>query len=805
MKFNLNNLIHNNIFNKKTFIKTGLLIVLGVLIILFSTFIPLSKSDFTPNKIISTKIVDRNGIILRKILSVKQGTASWVDIEQIPTTIKEAFITTEDKRFYSHNGIDVVAILRAILNYIKYQKIISGASTITQQVTRNIYNYPRNIFTKIFGIWMAQRLEHTLSKNEILEQYLNRIPFGNQTFGIGAAADLYFSKPVKDLTTAEAVFLAAIPKSPTNYNPYRYFERTLKRQKKNLNLMLRNGLISENEFQRITKEKIVLSNHEVSFKAPHFCNQIILQNINENFRSDKIYTTLDWHFQKNIQYFIKGRLQELSSYNVHNASILVMENSTGEILVWIGSHDFFDHENAGQVDGVIALRQPGSALKPFTYGLALQHNMTAASVIPDIETQAKEVGGYYTPKNYDEQFHGPIRLRNALACSYNIPPIRILEELGGALLLETLQQAGFISLNKSAEYYGKGLTLGNGEVTLLELVRAYAAIANGGKLIREKLVRKIHYPNNQIINFSTQQGSMRVIFDKEINAILIDILSDNDARIPAFGKYSPLNFSFDCAAKTGTSKDYRDNWAVGCTPEITVGVWVGNFSGEPMHNVSGISGAGPLLNDILNFLDKYINFSSFIKPDGLVKLEICSISGKIAGPICPETKDEFFRPVNLPIDTCSWHRLIPIDIRNGQLATKSTDNCFIEDQIFLDLPPIYLSWMVENDIPLIPKDSTTFFNNEKKNTFINRLQIISPKDNEIYKMDKILHLKYQQIKLEVEVPGYINQIRWHVNGKLYRKVTRPFKLSWQLQPGEYQFQVIADENKSNITKILVLP
>jgi len=482
-----------------------------------------------------------------------------------------------------------------------------------------------------------------------------------------------------------------------------------------------------------------------------------------------------------------------------------MENSTGEILVWIGSHDFFDYENAGQVDGVIALRQPGSALKPFAYGLALQHNMTAASVIPDIETHAEEVGGYYTPKNYDEQFHGPVKLRNALACSYNIPPIRILDELGGALFLETLHQSGFISLNKSAEYYGKGLTLGNGEVTLLELVRAYVAIANGGKLIQEKLVRKIHYPNNQIINFSKLPDSMGVIFDKEINAILIDILSDNDARIPAFGKYSPLNFPFDCAVKTGTSKDYRDNWAIGCTPEVTVGVWIGNFSGEPMHTVSGISGAGPLLNDILNFLDKYINFSSFIKPDDLVKLKICSMSGKIAGPICPEIKNEIFRAGYVPVDTCSWHRLISIDTRNGQLATRSNDSCFIENQIFLDLPPIYLSWMVENDIPLIPQDSTTFSDDEKVNTFVSRLRIISPKDNEIYKMDKILHPKYQQIKLEVEVPGYINQIRWNVNGKLYRKVARPFELNWQLQSGEYQFQVFADEKNSNITKILVLP
>jgi len=691
----------NNHFYKIIIILSSIIVVL-----FFSTLIPVPNSRLNLNSITSTKIYDRYGVLLRHVLSSENGTACKINIHHIPDYVKDIFIITEDKRFYNHSGVDKLAIGRAFFQNVRHKKIISGASTITQQLIRNIYRLPRNLPAKIYEVWLSLRLERTLSKAQILEHYLNRIPFGNQTFGIGAAAEFYFLKPVEDLTIAEAAFLAAIPKSPLYYNPIQFFDRTKERQAKILKLMRQNKLITGVDFQRIINQPIHLTREKKHFKAPHFTNQIIKRYLNNGERPSEIYTTIDYNYQENIEYFIVGRLQELVSRNVHNAAVLVLKNDTGEILTWIGSQDFFDEQFSGQVDGVVALRQPGSALKPFTYGLALQLDYTAATVIPDIETHAAEIGGYYTPQNYDETYHGPVTIRRALACSYNVPPIRILENIGEARLLEVLHEAGFYSLNKSPQYYGKGLTLGNGEVTLLELVRAYAAIANGGVLIQEKFTQRVFYPSGELADYSNHSDTIGVVFDRNINAILVDILSDNDARIPAFGKYNPLAFPFPCAAKTGTSKDYRDNWAIGCTPEVTVGVWVGNFSGDPMHRISGISGAGFLLNDVLFFLNKYMQFSAFDVPENLISIKICPLSGRLAGSFCPETKRELFRSFNIPKDTCDWHRVVAIDSRNGKLATKQTEPQFVLHKLFVDLPPIYLPWMIEHNIPLIPKDST---------------------------------------------------------------------------------------------------
>ncbi len=777
-----------------------LLLTILLALFLLSTLIPYQPGTLSTRSLVSTQIIDRHGIVLRDILSSAMGTARYAPIQKIPEAVKNAFIAAEDKRFYRHHGIDGLAILRAIREFIRNRRIVSGASTITQQLIRMIHAHPRNLFIKFYENWLALRLEHALNKDEILEQYLNRVPLGNMTFGVESASQLYFAKSVSQLTVAEAALLAAIPKSPTAYNPFIFFDRVLERQKKILQLMVRNRSLSEDQMDRIKSQPINLVNAERVFRAPHFCNYIISHYVENQTRPTEIHTTLDWHLQENIQYYVNGRLSELKSFHVHNAVVLVMENKTGEIRVWIGSNNFFDAENAGQVDGILSLRQPGSTLKPFTYGLALKNGMTAASIIPDIETHAREVSGYFTPKNYDEKYHGPVTLRRALACSYNIPPIRIAEQLGGTAVLQTLHRAGFLSLNKSPNHYGLGLTLGNGEVTLLELVCAYAALANGGNVLRSQYVNSLRFPGDDDQLF-LRTDTLGTLFDENINFMLMDILSDDEARVPAFGRNNPLNLPFDCAAKTGTSKDYRDNWAIGCTPELTVGVWVGNFSGESMHQISGISGSGPLLNDIMYFLDKYYQFTPFLEPAELETTEICQLSGKRKTRFCTDTIIEYFLPGTAPKDSCTWHRSIPIDVRTGQRASKSTNPQFIRHQIFMDLPPLYLSWMLENHLPLIPKDSTALQSPERTI----ELRITSPKEGDIYKMDSILRPGYQRIALEAEVPEQIRRIEWMINGESFQTVDHPFHVSWQLQPGEYEFRVCAESVKSNTVKILVLP
>ncbi len=776
-------------------IKKIVILLLAFCIILFgSIFVPLQKNKFKTNDIHSTRIYDRHGILLRQVLSSEEGISSYISLDQIPESIKYAFLSAEDKRFYRHCGIDFLAIVRAIRSYFRYGEVKSGASTISQQLIRVYHHYPRNVFTKLYEMWLALRLEHTLSKDQILEHYLNRIPFGNQTFGIDAAVTLYFAKPIADITAAEAAFLAAIPKSPTYYNPYRYFEHTKMRQEKILKLMFKNGFIDEKSYHRVCQQKIVLTDRDESFKAPHFCNFMINKYVTDSNRPQKIVTTIHWDLQKNIQTFLSGRLQEIASFNVHNASVLVMDNHTGEILTWIGSQDFFDDAHSGQVDGVLALRQPGSLLKPFTYGIALRNGMTAATVLPDIEVNAYEQSGYYTPQNYDRQEHGPVTIRSALACSYNIPPVRLLDMFGEASLLRTLHDAGFKSLTKNPDYYGKGLTLGNGEVTLLELVRAYSALANDGELKHEKYI----LDGNQDLNSRKVIGS---VFNNQVCAILSDILSDNEARIPAFGRMNPLNFPFDCAVKTGTSKDYRDNWTVGFTPEVTVGVWVGNFSGEPMHTISGISGAGPIFNDVMHYLDRYYNFSPFLGDSSFTEIAICPVSGLKKGRWCPTARRELFIPGTEPDDSCSWHKMFPIDSRNDKIAGPRTPQTHIIKKVFLDLPPLYYSWMRENDMPFIPRDSSKIDDSDSGSS----LAIVFPNDGDIFKIDSILRPAFQKISLKALVPSHIEKIDWMVDDTLFASVARPFSAKWQLTAGQHRFQIKAGKLQSDIVKIKVLP
>jgi len=330
-----------------------------------------------------------------------------------------------------------------------------------------------------------------------------------------------------------------------------------------------------------------------------------------------------------------------------------MDNKSGEILCLVGSANFFDSYHSGQVSAVTSLRQPGSALKPFTYALALEQGMTSATLILDTEIriQGKEVD--YVPRNYDGKFHGPTRLREALACSYNVSAIRVLENIGVESLLHRLKKLGFETLDKGADYYGLGLTLGGGEVTLLELARAYGALARSGVLKKERVFLEAKDIQGRTKSFP--KGSSRRVFSPEVSYIITNILQDRDARIPAFGEGSCLSLPFPCAVKTGTSANFRDNWAIGYTPHHTVGVWVGNFDGRPMQSVSGVSGAGPLFRDIILLLErreKRRNFD-FTIPTGLMEVYVCPQSGMLVGSFCPGKIKEIFIKGTEPKDVCN--------------------------------------------------------------------------------------------------------------------------------------------------------
>jgi penicillin-binding protein 1C len=722
----------------------GMTLLIIPILFAISLYLPFPKGKLKPAPIVSLSLVDRNGTLLREILSDEGGRCQWTSLEDISPHLINATLAAEDRHFYHHPGIDPLAIIRAMLQNIRHGQVISGASTISQQVVRNIYRKRRTFFAKLHEIWMAIRLERSLPKDRILDQYLNRISYGNQAYGIHAASRLYFDKPPSDLSLAESAFLAGLPRSPSTHNPYSRFDQAKKRQERILDQMYERGYISQAPWERAKNEPLILIPAQQNFRAPHFC-EFILRQIPEFQRRNlsRIRTSLDNDLQEKVEKLAGDHIQRLEKHNISNAAVIIMDNRTGEILSMVGSKDFFDDRHDGQVNGAVSLRQPGSTLKPFTYGLALEKGMTAAEILEDKDYYFPTLQGSYSPQNYDERFHGKVRLRQALACSYNVPAVTLLDRLGTDLLFQRLKLMDFRSLDKSPLHYGVGLTLGNGEVTLLELTRAYAALARGGNYAGDRSILECLDTQEREILLSKREKPRR-IFSEEVSFILTDILADKDARVPAFGYLSPLNLPFACAVKTGTSADFRDNWTIGYTPNYTVGVWVGNFDAASMFNISGVTGCGLLFKDIMLLLESKNTETLFPQTDDLIKVKICPLSGCLATRHCPGAMEDIFIPGTEPQEFCPIH--------TGTEETRASVS-----------------------------DSREAF------------QIAFPRHNDVFKLDPILRRSFQRIKLKTNVPEgmAVARVEWWVDDRKIGGASSPFTLFWDLKPGLHRIEAVA--------------
>lgn len=749
---------------------------------------PLDRAQVVSIPSMSVKITDRHGIVLREILSAEGGRNTWLTFEELPQHVINAVISAEDKRFFAHHGVDVLAVGRAVFQNLRGQRVVSGASTITQQVIKLRFSYPRTVWGKIREMLMAIRLERTLSKQEILTQYLNRVEFSNLAFGIEAAAQLYFRKPAQHLSLAESVFLAGIIQAPSRMNPYRNFERALQRQRQLLERMTRNKLITEPEVRMAQRERILITPKTANFKAPHFCEMLLTGKTIGLHKENVIQTTLDSYLQERIEAILAARLSELANYHVTNAAVLVLDNRNGDILAYVGSRDFFDETIQGQVDGVRALRQPGSALKPFTYQLALERSYTPATLIPDIKDYPAAPRSFL-PENYDRQFHGPVRLRQALACSYNIPAVRVLENIGIDVLYDRLHAFGFDSLREVPSFYGPGLTLGNGEVTLLELTRAFAILARRGQAFHEQYLFESNSQKTE------QNVTLPQLFAPQAIYLLTHILADRQAAVPAFGEDSPLKLPFLTAVKTGTSKDYRDNWTIGYTSEYTVGVWTGNFDGSSMQKVSGISGAAPIYRDVMLSLYRYHDPPSLLAdpPDGIVSARICPVSGKLVGDDCPHALDELFLAGTEPTETCDMHRAYWVDDRDGLLTDPTSPHAL--KKVFLLFPPEYQTWARTMGYPLPPTQYSpdAVVSQERRFDAGQTIHIVRPHDGDVYAIDPILRREYQTVQLSAVVPPEIKRVTWYVNDGVWNTVAPPFQTAWRLSPGTHRIYVTAEQ------------
>ena len=603
--------------------------VVLLLMVLWIGRIDVSQS---PRRHAAVTFVDRNGLVLGTVLPADSQHAVFVSLDRVSPVFLRAVVAAEDARFYRHAGIDIAAVARSVRQLVESGHAVSGASTITMQVARMMYGIPSSTRGKLREMWLASRIEAGSTKLQILEAYVNRVPMGGNITGVEAAAQSYFGVPAADLDLAQASLLAALPNDPERLSPRTHLREALQRRRYVLARMLQTGAIAPEQAAQAAREELhLIPTSRGVYAGAHLLFALASQVPAETAR---VQTTLDRPLQQFVETQMRALLAALAGRNVHQGAALVVDNRTGEVLAYVGSPDYFDDANAGRNDGVRALRQPGSALKPFLYELALERGVIASNtILADVPaTYAIPGGGLYEPADYSNAYAGPVRVRVALADSLNVPAVRVLSQLGTEQFLNRLHALGFAHLTKPPQFYGLGLTLGGGEVSLWELTHAYVTLARHGAAIPLRTMQ------------NDASGSADPIGSAPLWLLVTDMLADPHARARSFGTSSILDLPFPAAVKTGTSSDFRDTWTVGFSTDYTVGVWVGNFNGQPMRHVSGVTGAAPLWNRIMARMHESREPGAFSAPAGMVRRPICATTGRRPARDCPARVWEYLFP-----------------------------------------------------------------------------------------------------------------------------------------------------------------
>lgn len=685
----------------------------------------------------TTRILDRNGNILYEIVDPNAGKRTYVPLNRISPYLIAATIATEDKEYYNHPGFDLVALGRALYTNYTSGEIVSGASTITQQLARMLLltdkRFEQSYERKAREIILAAEITRRYSKEEVLELYLNEIFYGNFAYGVEAAAEIYFNTTAADLTLWQSSFLAGLPQSPAVYDIYQNREATLRRNK--IVTVLMYQLSQEKDCIHIGQslEKVCVSPAEAleavqtleayefkprdtSMRFPHWV--VFIQSLLESridaqtiYRSGfTVYTTLDPDFQREAEAAVRDQLAQMTDKNATNGAVIALNPNTGEILAMVGSADFNNPAISGQVNMALSqTRQPGSAIKPITFLAAMEKDWTPSTVIWDVPVslppsgRADDYREPYQPVNYDGRFHGPVTLRSALANSFNIPAVKALRYVGIYDDPATPQEDGFIGMakrlgitNLTRDDYGLSLTLGGGEVSLLEMTGAFSVLANEGKRLAPVAITKVvDHAGKVVSEYVAPEGAQIV---RPAHAYLIsDILSDNNARAPMFGVNSVLSLPFQAAVKTGTTNDFRDNWTIGYTPDLVVGVWVGNADYSPMQNTSGVDGAAPiwarLMQDGINRFYGGVA-TPFARPADVMDRIICTVSGAEPSEYCPSQRTEIFASDQPPLPKSEdfWVKE-KLDIWSGLRASPACGD-LTEDRLVLNVKdPDAIKWL----------------------------------------------------------------------------------------------------------------
>ncbi len=779
---------------------------------IMAAFAYYSKDLPSPNKLtnreieLATKIFDRNGKLLYDIYGDQNRTL--VPLSDVPQDLKNATIAIEDKNFYKHQGFDLLGILRSIRDIFTDHNLVSG-STVTQQLVKNaLLSSEQTLTRKIKEFILAVQIEKKYSKDEILQMYLNEVPYGGTAWGVEAAANMYFGKHAKELNLVESAILAGLPQRPTAYSPFGANPDAYKwRTGEVLRRMREDGYINAQQEEQAKKdlEELKFSGQGQNIKAPHFVMYVrdeLVKRYGEKLVSQgglQVTTSLDLDIQEIAQKAVTERVEkEGQSLGYSNGAAVVQDPKTGEILAMVGSKDYFV-EGFGNVNVTTSLRQPGSSIKPLTYVTGFKEGYTPATMLLDVKTDFPNGEGRppYVPVNYDGKDHGPVQIRYALANSYNIPAVKMLALVGVSDMVQTARDLGISTWGDEARF-GLALTLGAGEVKLIELVSAYSAFANGGLRVEPVSIRKVVDHQGQVLE-EYQPVKGKQVLASEHAYLIASVLSDVEAKYPAYGRSAAENTvhvkGYTVASKTGTTDEKRDNWTLGFTPSYTVGVWVGNNDNKEMNPrlASGITGAAPIWHSIFSAILNGKKNEEFVKPEGVIQMEIDAVSGMKPGPYSEKKRQEYFAKWQAPQREDDMHKVVRICKPTGLLATPACEAAGeVEERVYTVL---YDPWIKRMCDPCPPeeKDPNYYTPSGKDEPVV---KIKTPDSGDSVGMSF-------KVRVEVASPATITKVDFFIDKELQGTlITPPFEMTYNLsnliKSGEHEVIVRATDSFGNV-------
>ncbi len=711
-------------------------VCLGGVAVLYALVPPYPREALETRSLASTRIFDRHGALLYERRASAGGYGRWVEIDEIAPALIRATLSSEDAGFARHPGVDPVGVARALWLNVGAGRVAYGGSTITQQLAGLIEPRPRTVLGKLAEAFDALRLERALDKQEILTHYLNRAYYGRLAYGVEAAAWRFFGKPASALSLDEAALLAVLPRAPSAYDPARHPERAAARRAHVLRHMASRGWVDAAEAERAAAAPIVLVRASNEPLARHLLDHLQVTGA-VPVGEPEMTTTLDLALQRRLEVRLNMHLRDVRDRGVSQAGIVVIDNASAEVLAMVGSRRYGEVEVSGAVNATTALRNPGSALKPFVYALALEGGDQPSTAVLDAPTQWRD----YHPRAIGGRYRGLVSYRDALGGSLNIPAVRVAERVGIDDLARLLRRSGLSTVHSDAGRYGLALALGAAPVRLVDLAGAYAMLARGGRY------------RAPVTRLGTAGPSRRVL-SAQTAYLVTHMLADPRARAGEFGLETPLELPFEAAVKTGTSQAFCDNVVVGYTTEVTVAVWVGNFDGEPMRGVLSMVGAAPLWRDAMLAAMDGRPRRAFARPDGIERRPVCTVSGRPRGPHCPHVRMEQLATAHVA-PPCDWHgpeglAVPPSAFRRGAEAGGGA------------------------------------------------VRITSPADGAVVVVDPLLPRRAQAVPLRASVASTTGRVRWEVDGEVVADVEAPFSTYWTPTAGRHRVRVIAGAEASEI-------